>query len=78
MFRCASRSFARFRANWALLRCVTDLFPPRAPVAISTWTAKESRASTIPFFLGSSSMGIGLLELVLVIVSVILVMSSES
>lgn len=31
MFRWASRSFARFRANWALLRCVTDRFPPREP-----------------------------------------------
>ena len=35
IFRCASRSFARLRASWALLRCVTDLFPPRAPVTVS-------------------------------------------
>ena len=31
MLRCASRSLARLRASWALLRCVTDRFPPRAP-----------------------------------------------
>jgi hypothetical protein len=31
MFRWASRSLALFRASWALLRCVTDRLPPRAP-----------------------------------------------
>lgn len=60
IFRCASRSFARFRASWALLRWVTDRFPPLAPVGCSqqcpcSQGLQDRAPTTIPFFRGSST-----------------------
>jgi hypothetical protein len=52
MFRCASRSFARLRANCALLRCVTDRLPPRAP-AMGLESCSKSKSSHPILYLSS-------------------------
>ena len=59
MFRCASRSFARLRASWALLRCVTDRLPPRAPTERQCIFRGSGEPDSgwwyLPFFLGCST-----------------------